>query len=143
MHWPYLYGGIFQKEKNPAAPSVSLQLVAVLFAGIALYELYKFFKPTEFFTVAEAGYQDKTNGRIPWNRVTQIYLEDGDVFESRKGKQEYLVMDYWDGNVSRSIQKPLRNTSVKSTDLEKAIKVYLARHNKNAITKLAFGKKAV
>ncbi|ANH83352.1 hypothetical protein A8C56_22305 [Niabella ginsenosidivorans] len=138
-------GWYLQRKKGITEPSVSFLIVAIVLAGIALYQLYRIFRPAVLFTITETGYQDKKKGIIIciWSQVKQIYLKDGHAFDSRNGKQEFLIVDYRDGNVARSIQKPIQNTSIKSADLERAIKVYLARYNKNALTKLTFGKKAL
>lgn len=136
-------GWYFQRKKGITEPSVSFLLVPLLLAGIAVYQLYRFFRPAVVFKITETSYQDKENKQIMWNQIRQIYLEDGDLLDNRNGKQEFLIIDYWSGSANRSLQKSIRNTSIKSSELEKAIKVYLARYNKNALTKLTFGKKAV
>ncbi|MBZ4189594.1 hypothetical protein [Niabella beijingensis] len=125
-----------------------LVIVVLLLSGISLCSLYKFFFPTIRFTLSPQGFWNKERGFIPWDTVDQVYMDDSDPVEaglSRKGAEEFLVICLTAisaGAPGEEIKTSLKNSSVKSPDLENALKIYLLRFNKTTRTKLLFGKKS-
>ncbi len=120
-----------------------------VFAPVAVYGLFKFFSPTVKFTLSAMGVWMPKRSFFPWNAIDKIYIEYDkllkDVYSDQQQK-EYLVIKLASvpgASGESPIYILLKNNNHGPAEIERHIKVYLARHNKNAITKLAFGKKAV
>ncbi|WP_300601697.1 hypothetical protein [Niabella sp.] len=120
-----------------------------VFVPVALYGLFKFFSPTVKFTFSTMGFWMPKKGFFPWNTIDKIYIEYDDLLKdvhSNQHRKEYLVVSLaaipgTSGEASINIL--LKDNNLSPAETERRIKVCLARYNKNAITKLTFGKKTV
>jgi len=120
-----------------------------VFVPVALYGCFKYFNPVVKFTLSAMGFSTLKKGFFPWNAIHKIYIDYDDLLEgahSGQYKEEYLVVSpaaVPGVAENTSIEIRLKNNNFPPAEIERRIKIYLTRYNKNAMAKLTFGKKAV